>query len=277
MGAERRHLDADGFLASPPMRGTVPYTADMSSVVAVWGDDDRFACPYDACRAFSYHIRQDLKITAQVARMQTTVELRDESHIFSVSGTNIVAASSGVSGPKWTATLCPSCERMAVWRDSELIFPRTTVGVPAPHPDMPDAARQLYREAAAVLAGSRRAAAALARAALESLLKEVDLEPSQRRDLNTRVGELRGRINDGLWKVLTALRVVGNDALHSDDDDLITVYLSDEDGELAETFFGAINELVEELITRPKRSDELYALIPETKREAAERAGKKRD
>lgn len=180
-----------------------------------------------------------------------------------------------VSHAPWQVALCAACKHVSFRRHGMLIFPEAADTVAPPHPDMPERAASLYREAAAVLSGSRRAAAALARASLESLLKDVDETPEARRDLNTRIGELRAKINTGLWKVLTALRVVGNDALHGSDDDLIAVYLRTEDADLAETFFAAINELVEELITRPNKAEELYALIPEAKRAAAERvAGK---
>ncbi|MEU4015814.1 DUF4145 domain-containing protein [Microbacterium sp. NPDC028030] len=176
----------------------------------------------------------------------------------------------------WQTALCAACQRLSLWRQGVLIFPRVTRGAVAAHPDMPETAAALFNEASSVLAGSRRAAAALGRASLEALLKAVDQNPA-RRDLNTRIGELHGQINTSLWQVLTALRVVGNDALHSEDGDLVALYLSDDAGELAEMFLAAINELVEELVTRPKRSAEIYAMLPESKRQAAERAGAQRE
>ncbi|WP_262000938.1 DUF4145 domain-containing protein [Microbacterium sp. Mcb102] len=208
----------------------------------------------------------------------------DEPDWFVPSGASVVAAdwrteSEGdqmwdpyIPGVQWQATLCAACKRMSLWREAQMIFPRTTRAAVAAHPDMPETAAVLFNEAAAVLDGSRRAAAALGRAALEALLKAVD-ESGAKRDLNKRIGELSGRINPALWKVLTALRVVGNDALHSEDGDLVALYLHQEQGELAETFLQAINELVEELVTRPKRSEEIYAMLPASKRDAAERAG----
>lgn len=110
---------------------------------------------------------------------------------------------------------------------------------------------------------------------MESLLKSLD-SGGEWKNLQTRVGELQGRISEQLWQVLTALRVVGNDSLHGGDEDLITVYLSDTDGAIAVTFFGAINALVETLITQPKAANDLYAQISLPKREAAERAGRKK-
>jgi hypothetical protein len=177
------------------------------------------------------------------------------------------------SPAQWTATLCSSCERVAVWREDVLIYPRVAVDVPAAHPDMPQKAGDLYREAAEVLPISRRAAAALARASMESLLKEL-APTTGKPNLQTRIAHLKDRINPRLWRVLTALRVVGNDALHDEDDELIVMYLEGEVADIVEPFFGAINQLVEELITQPKQADALYDLIPSTKREAAERPPK---
>ncbi len=136
---------------------------------------------------------------------------------------------------------------------------------------MPGAARELFDEARLVLSESRRAAAALARASLEALLKHQFPE-SQAKNLQTRIGELESKVNSSLWRVLTALRVVGNDSLHGDHDDLVVMYLTGDAAEVVEPFFGAINALVEELITQPRKADELYNLIPPAKREAAERA-----
>lgn len=122
--------------------------------------------------------------------------------------------------------------------------------------------------------GSPRAAAALARASMEALLKELD-PGEERKNLQKRVGELRGRVTEQLWQVLTALRVVGNDSLHGGDEELIAVYLNDSEGEMAGTLFGAINALVDALITQPRTASELYAQISLPKREAAERAGRR--
>lgn len=194
----------------------------------------------------------------------------DESGWYEARGTVIHLLPSAGPTPQWFATLCVSCNSPSVWRDGSLVFPRTSTA-PRPHVDMPDDAKALYEEARAVLVDSRRAAAALARAALEAFLKSRDEQPSHR-NLQVRVGELKDRISGSLWQVLTALRIVGNDALHGGEDGLVYLYLSNEDADMAEAFFGALNQLVEELVTVPQRAAELYGMIPEAKREAAERA-----
>ncbi len=110
---------------------------------------------------------------------------------------------------------------------------------------------------------------------MEALLKELDGTPG-RKNLQDRLGALHSKVSPELWKILTALRVVGNDALHGDDDELVTLYLVEEDSGVVRALFAAINEVVHELVARPREWEELYALIPESKREAAERATQKR-
>ena len=242
--------------------------------------EDRFTCPY--CQAFSHHARVPVRVLAVGSHGTNYFHLTDLGNAFSVEGSAYkVIGAAVVPGtpqpewqrePQWVATLCASCERSAVWREGELIYPRVAVDVPAAHPDMPNAAAALYREAADVLPLSRRAAAALARAAMESLLKELAPSSTPNANLQTRIGELASRVNPTLWQVLTALRVVGNDALHDGNDELIAMYLEGDIAETVEPFFGAINALVEELITQEKRAAELYRLIPDSKRDAAERA-----
>lgn len=195
----------------------------------------------------------------------------DGASWYTVEGTEVRLTTPYTPEPQWSVTVCVSCNSPSVWREGALVFPRASTA-PGPHVDMPDEAKELYEEARAVLMDSRRAAAALARAALESFLKSRDEQPSHR-NLQTRVGELRDQISGSLWQVLTALRIVGNDSLHGGEDGLVYLYLSNEDADLAEAFFGALNQLVEELVTVPARAAELYGMIPEAKREAAERAG----
>lgn len=234
----------------------------------------RFICSH--CGAFAHHVRRPLRVRAYTAPVQGRrsydyPNFADDA--FEVAGTDI--RTDFRPEPQWVMSLCSSCSRASVWRDGGLIFPSVHVDVPRAHADMPDAARTLYDEAAAVLPLSRRASAALARAAMEALLKELAPE-NGRPNLQNRLGVLQDRINPALWRVLTALRVVGNDALHGDEDDLVVMYLTGDVAETVEPFFGAINALVEELVTQPKRAEDLYNLIPESKRLAAERASKPR-
>jgi len=242
--------------------GGYPYALRMATNQAD-ESESRFEC--SRCGTFSYHIRKPL----MVSLMNGTSSLTDQSGHFRVMGNDVAVTKTSPSD--WNAKFCSSCNTASVWRLGTRVYPFGSTG-PSPHPDMPEAARELYEEASLVLPSSRRAAAALARASLESLLKEV-APSSAHKNLQSRVGALRGSVNESLWKLLTALRVVGNDSLHGDQDELVIMYLEGAAAEVVEPFFGAINSLVEELITQPRKAQELYDLIPAAKREAAERAG----
>jgi len=237
------------------------------SEAAVEESTSRFACP--RCGAFSHHVRGALLMVAKSGQATFGRSFSDKPGVYFIEGTAINLPGS-TPPTQWTATVCAACNQASVWREDALVYPAASTAA-RPHPEMPSAARGLYEEASAVLPHSRRAAAALARAALESLLKELD-ESGGHKNLQTRIGELQGKVNASLWQVLTALRVVGNDSLHGDEDDLVILYLEGDAAEVVEPFFGAINALVEELITQPRKAQELYALIPQAKRDAAERA-----
>lgn len=142
--------------------------------------------------------------------------------------------------------------------------------VAPPHPDAPPSVAELYEEARGVLPISRRASAALVRATLERLLRELDPDNGGKR-LDELIAQLRGQIREPLWKFLTAIRIVGNDSLHSEEGELAVLYLRGDSDEIVEPLFEAVNTLVEELVTQPAKAEELYRLIPQTKRDAAEK------
>lgn len=120
---------------------------------------------------------------------------------------------------------------------------------------------------------SRRAGAALARAALERLLRDLMPEAPKGTRLEGYIASLHTRVSTPLFRLLTPLRHIGNQSLHAGDqvDDLVALYLNSENDDLVELVFAAINSLVDELITRPRVADELYATLPAEVREAAER------
>lgn len=174
----------------------------------------------------------------------------------------------------WRMTECHACNRHSVWRNDELIFPRSAP-VAMPHKDMPGAARELYEEARGVFSISKRASAALARAALESLLREQDPMTGTPR-LDDRIAHLFGRVSPALWHMLTAIRTLGNEALHVDEPEgAVALYLGDDSGTVADLLFRAINDLVDELITKPREAKAFYDQLPKGVREAAEKKAAK--
>lgn len=172
-------------------------------------------------------------------------------------------------GKAWEASLCGACEDHSLWIDERLVYPQTatsTVDVPAPHDEMPAAVLELYEEAAAVLPHSRRAAAALCRAALERLVKILTPELPTTLSLDGRLAALSTVTDNTTTKVLYVIRHVGNTALHGekDGDESAVIYLDDDpENNIPDLFLVAINELVAERISRPRRIDALYEQLPQ--------------
>lgn len=171
--------------------------------------------------------------------------------------------------PTWTVATCAACHRSTLWRDIVIAYPATS-SLPAPHADMPKGCLELYEEARAVSPISRRASAALARAALESLLKE--LRPDFKGNLDDRLAAVHPEVSSSLWELLTVLRHAGNKSLHGTDtpDEVVALILKG-DAELLEAIFESVNGLVDELIVKPRQRHAIFERLPEGVRAEAER------
>ena len=145
-----------------------------------------------------------------------------------------------------------------------MIFPQHG-GAPPPADDLPEDIKDDYLEAASVLGLSPRSSAALLRLALQKLLAELG---GKGKNINDDIGSLvKAGVPLEMQKVLDSVRVIGNEAVHPGVLDL------KDDQDTALKLFGAINLIVKRLITEPKEIEELYARVPETKKDAI----KKRD
>lgn len=154
---------------------------------------------------------------------------------------------------------CAACHGEAIWIGENIVFPRTAPPVPAPNPDMPPDVRVEYMEAAEVLQISPRAAAALLRLALEKLCGHL-LE--KKSDINKMIGDLvKTGLSPTLQMALDYVRVIGNEAVHPGQIDLI------DDQETAAQLFRLLNIIVESMISQPKHIAELYAGLPQGKRD----------
>lgn len=149
----------------------------------------------------------------------------------------------------------PVAEYETGWR---LVHPATTQA-PAPNTDLPDAIRRDYDEAAQVLPHSARAAAALLRLAVQRICKELG-EPGK--DINTDIGSLvrKDRISASLQQAMDTVRITGNESVHPG-----TLDVSD-DPDLALALFHLVNKIAEKAFTEPREMAELYAKMPESKR-----------
>lgn len=229
-------------------------------------------CP--RCGRDSFHVVQPLKVNgASGTSWSVPLNFDDTKHQFKVEGTmlrydNSVQRQRGAV-LNWFASVCTACSQGSVWRGDQLIYPPKSGAVP-PHDAMPGTAKELYLEASAVLPHSRRAAAALARASLERLLRALpDADPRAR--LDGLIADLSSVVSPKLWQLLTVLRYVGNDSLHGDgSSELVSLYLEGDVAGIVEPIFGAINSIVEELIVQPTEAERLYKMIPEGVRRSAE-------
>ncbi|MFS7199247.1 DUF4145 domain-containing protein [Carnobacterium divergens] len=163
---------------------------------------------------------------------------------------------------------CLSCDKQSYWKidelgNEELLYPINKINIPSPNEDMPENVRKTYVEAFTILNDSPRAATALARLAVEELLISLRINESS---INNQIAKL---VEQGLSKkvqqALDALRVVGNNAVHPGKIE----NLDNEDS--AKSILGLINFIVEELITKPKEIEELYANLPKTALAAIEK------
>ncbi|MEV4737159.1 MULTISPECIES: DUF4145 domain-containing protein [unclassified Microbacterium] len=177
-----------------------------------------------------------------------------------------------VSG-KWRTAHCQGCDQKTLWRDGVNVYPITSVA-PAPHPRMDSDVKALFEEAGRVLPISRRAGAALVRAALEKQVRLLDSDPPRGTRLDDHIARLSSRVSTPLAELLDVIRHVGNASLHgAEGDDLVVMYLSDDEAadEIAEMLFDAINDLVDELVARPEKTSALWDKLPSGVKQTIER------
>jgi len=157
---------------------------------------------------------------------------------------------------------CFACEKVSVWVYDKPVFPVASDG-PPPNPDLPNGARLDYEEAGRILNLSPRAAAALLRLTIQKLCVHLG---EKGKDLNEDIGNLvKKGLSPVVQKSLDAVRVVGNEAVHPGALDL------KDDRETATTLCKLVNIVAEQMISNPKHVDEIYARLPEGKRQAIEK------
>jgi Domain of unknown function (DUF4145) len=154
---------------------------------------------------------------------------------------------------------CEECDGVSLWFNGSMLVPATG-GVFAPSADLPQEVQDTYNEARSVLAYSLRAAAALLRLAVEQLCVHLNGEGPK---LDKHVAMLVSR---GLHKqtadMFDAVRLVGNNAIHPVD----KIGLR-EKPEMVHVLFYLVNEIADEVITKPKQRAEATSWIPPEERE----------
>jgi len=154
----------------------------------------------------------------------------------------------------FSVATCSSCEEFTLWVNEEIIYPKKTT-VPPPNEDLDEDIKTLYLEASNILIDSPKGATALLRLALQMLLKQIGKDGKK---INDDIKEL---VSEGLsptiQQALDLLRVIGNNAVHPGQINL------DDNAEIAQKLFSILNFIADELITKPKELEKLYAdLIP---------------
>lgn len=154
-----------------------------------------------------------------------------------------------------------------------MVYPQTLTSC-APSEDMPNSVKELYNEARAIVTLSPRGAAALLRLALDKLCDEICPDCKQSKyagKINDKIGLLVANgLSNKLQKAFDFVRITGNDAVH----ELGLIDIKD-NPEIANALFALLNLITEKMITENKQIDDLYNLIPESRRDKIEERNKK--
>lgn len=131
-----------------------------------------------------------------------------------------------------------------------------------PSTDLPDQLGEMFEEARAVYRVSPRSSVALLRLITEELLREVTDTTEK---IDVMIGNLvqEGRLKGQTQQAADILRISGNDAVHPSEE----MNTTEDAAQRADGLFKLVNLLVHQLITEPNEIADLYAAIPEGKRQ----------
>lgn len=161
---------------------------------------------------------------------------------------------------------CYNCDKVAVWVHGNLIHPNEKLGV-LPNPDLPDQIIRDYEEARGILGDSPRGAAALLRLCVQKLCMHLG---EKGKNIDDDIASLVSKgLNPLVQKSLDIVRVIGNEAVHPGVIDL------NDDRDTASQLLILINSIADQMISHPKKVEELYGKLPENKREAIEKRNNK--
>ena len=173
-----------------------------------------------------------------------------------------------IEGVDMKVSVCSHCENPTFWLAEKMIYPPHTS--PPANSDLPNSVKEVYEEAASIANLSPRAACALLRVAIEILLKDRGHLGEQDTLFNS-IGKLvKAGLDENIQKSLDALRVVGNNAVHTGQIDI-------NESIDVQALFRLINLIANKLITEPKELNEIYNLLPDTAKEAIEKRDEKTD
>lgn len=203
------------------------------------GRTSKFVCPYNDCKTYAVHH------WGYVANLS-----------INLGGGSSTARQLGTA-PVMSMSLCEACGREAIYIGSQIALPGES-DAPSPAMDLPTELIGDYEEARAILPRSPRGSAALLRLVIQKLLPDLG---ATKKGIDAAIGELvaSGAIKTPIQRALDTVRVIGNESVHPGEMNL------KDDRETALALFRIINLIVETAITEPRRLDELYASLPQSK------------
>ncbi len=159
------------------------------------------------------------------------------------------------------ASKCFNCKKIAVWVHRSLVFPPQRTGV-APNSDLPPEISRDFEEARSILGLSPRGAAALLRLCVQKLCAFLG---EKGKNIDDDIASLVSKgLNPLVQQALDIVRVIGNEAVHPG-----TIDIRD-DPDTAHELLVLVNLIADQMISHPKAVSEMYAKLPETKRNAIE-------
>ena len=217
-------------------------------------DKKAFNCPH--CGAFANHRWYSLMFN----KYDTKVIFSNNNGPISRSKDIILL------DDNFRASKCDHCEKLALWKDLKIIYPRS-ITVESPNPDMPEVAKGLYMESAQILQDSPRASAALLRLALQEILNKV-IEGGEKNSINDNIRIIGGQVDKRTRDALDIIRFKGNQAVYPGE-----IRIEEES---TKPMYKILNIIVQKLISDEKQIDDLYEELPESFKESIDRRDNKK-
>jgi len=159
-------------------------------------------------------------------------------------------------------TRCFNCNKIAVWVNDRLLFPRTKSSI-QPNPDLREDIIRDFEEAREIVDASPRGAAALLRLCIQKLCEQLG---ENGKDIFNDIASLvKKGLNPLIQQSLDVVRVIGNEAVHPGVIDL------NDNRDTAIQLFVLVNSIAEQMISHPKAVKAMYDKLPEEKRKAIEK------
>lgn len=172
--------------------------------------------------------------------------------------------------PVWVCR-CDHCRQLSIWGANAsadagfMIYPASLIA-PDRHENLPEDCHREFDEAREICTKSPRGAAAILRLCLQKLLIHLGGK-GEHIDSDIKALVARG-LDPHIQQALDVIRVTGNNAVHP-----LEMNLED-DHDSVLVLFEMINFIVEERISRPLRTQDRFANLPEKARLAIERRDK---